>query len=89
MEKRKVVLKLDHEAKRIICRLLDHHVNTLRKQAEEQKTFTRLLIEDEIDRTIYMLEQIYAQWKHALPSLPYASSKHRQQVALNNERELY
>ncbi|SEM85240.1 hypothetical protein [Lihuaxuella thermophila] len=70
MEERKVVLKLDHETKRIICRLLNQHVEAIREKAEGQKTFAKLLLAHEADRTNYILDQIHEQWKQALPSLP-------------------
>lgn len=70
MEEREIILKLDRETKRIVCRLLNQHVEALREKAEGQKTFTRLLLAHEMERTGYVLDQIMIQWTRALPSLP-------------------
>lgn len=70
MEEREILIKLDRETKQIVCRLLNQHMEALREKAEGQKTFTRLLLAHEMDRTSYVLDQITTQWAQALPSLP-------------------
>ncbi|SEN50261.1 hypothetical protein [Lihuaxuella thermophila] len=74
MEEREIVIRLDREAKRIVCRLLRQHVEALKEKAEGQKTFTRLLLAHEMDRTSCVLDQIATQWAQALPSLPAMSA---------------
>lgn len=58
VKKREIVLKLDHETKQMVCRLLDEHIEALREKAEGQKTFCRLLIAFQIERTNDILDQI-------------------------------
>ncbi|SEM81465.1 hypothetical protein [Lihuaxuella thermophila] len=70
MEEREILLKLDRETKQILCRLLSQYAESLREKAEGQKTFTRLLIAHEMERTNDVLNQITTQWGQALPSLP-------------------
>ncbi|SEM97962.1 hypothetical protein [Lihuaxuella thermophila] len=75
MEEREIKIKLDHETKRILCRLLDKHIESLRETAEGQKTFTRLLIAHEAERIGDVLGQIHEGWRQALPSLPAPSGE--------------